>query len=167
MPLSLLRGINVAGQKKVPMVELKKLYEDLGLKSVRTYIQSGNVIFEGDAKEEKIEKAIFKHFGFEVKVINRSKEDLERVVKNNPFKGCDEGRIYVTFLAESVEDSVIEKIQPFVAGAEKVVVAGREVYLYCPDGYGRTKLSNNLIEKKCGVAGTTRNWRTVGMLLEI
>lgn len=168
--LSLLRGINVAGQKKVKMVDLKKLYEEMGCENVRTYIQSGNVVFEGGAEisEGEIEKAILKEFGFEVKVVNRSKEEMERVVKNNPFKKLDEARLYVTFLAEAVAESVIEKIAPFAEGGEEIVMSGesgREIYLYIPDGYGRTKLSNALIERKCGVAATTRNWRTVGVLM--
>ncbi len=182
--LSLLRGINVAGQKKVKMADLKKLYEEMGCENVRTYIQSGNVVFEGGAEisEGEIEKAILKEFGFEVKVVNRSKEEMELVVKNNPFKKLDEARrkefsskrtsvertscVYVTFLAEAVAESVMEKIAPFASGAEEIVMSesGREIYLNIPDGYGRTKLSNALIERKCGVAATTRNWRTVGVL---
>ena len=174
MPLSLLRGINVAGQKKVKMADLKKLYEKMGCENVRTYIQSG--VFDSGANatpsEGEIEKAILKEFGFEVKVVNRSKEEMERVVKNNPFKKLDEARLYVTFLERSVGDAalravVMEKIAPFAVGGEEIVMSGesgREIYLYIPDGYGRTKLSNALIERKCGVAATTRNWRTVGVL---
>ena len=172
MPLFLLRGINVAGQKKVKMADLKKLYEKMGCENVRTYIQSGNVIFEGGAEisEGEIERAILKEFGFEVKIVNRSKEEMEQVVKNNPFKKLDEARLYVTFLAETVAESVMEKIVPFAVGGEEIVMSGksgREIYLYIPDGYGRTKLSNALIERKCGVAATTRNWRTVGVLSKL
>lgn len=169
--LSLLCGINVAGQKKVKMADLKKLYEEMGCENVRTYIQSGNVVFDSGANatpsEGEIEKAILKEFGFEVKVVNRSKEEMERVVKNNPFKKLDESRLYVTFLADAVVESMMEKIAPFAADGEEIVMSGksgREIYLYLPDGYGRTKLSNALIERKCGVAATTRNWRTVGVL---
>lgn len=108
------------------MADLKKLYEKMGCENVRTYIQSGNVVFGGgeEISEVEIEKAILKEFGFEVKVVNRSKEEMERVVKNNPFKKLDEARLYTTFLAEAVAESVIEKIAPFAVGGEKIVMSG-------------------------------------------
>ena len=170
--LSLLRGINVAGQKKVPMLELKKLYENLGYKNVRTYIQSGNVMFDCDKKDEgkiaaEIEKAIAKKFGFEVKVLIRTKEELQALIDKNPFHKKEADRLYVSFLEKETDASAAEKIAPFKSGAEDFAIVGREVYLFVPDGYGRTKLSNNLIEKKCGVAATTRNWKTVNALLEL
>lgn len=170
--LSLLRGINLGSHNKIPMLELKKLYEDLGYKNVKTYIQSGNVLFESEEADEekvagKIEKAILKKFGHEVKVLIRTKEELQALVDKNPFHKKDAGRLYVSFLEKEADASAAEKIAPFKSGAEDFAIVGREVYLYVPDGYGRTKLSNNLIERKCGMAATTRNWKTVNALLAL
>lgn len=168
--LSLLRGINLGSHNKISMPELKELYEALGFKNVRTYIQSGNVAFDCEEKDEekiagKIEKAILEKFGHEVKVLIRTKEELERLISKNPFEKMDEGRRYVTFLEKAADASAAEKIAPFKSSSEDFVISGREIYMYVPDGYGRTKLSNNLIERKCGVAATTRNWKTVKALV--
>ena len=169
--ISLLRGINLGAHKKVNMIELKKMYESLGFENVRTYIQSGNVIFESAEKDEnkiiaKIENKIKMHFGFDVSVFIRTKDEFNKIIKNNPFNKMEEG-VYVTFISKKVDKFPIEEIEKAKSDSEKFLYLGREIYIYCPDGYGRTKLSNALFERKLKMLGTTRNWRTVTTLLSI
>jgi len=169
--LSLLRGINVSGQKKVPMAELKKLYESLKFDAVKTYIQSGNVIFQSKDKIEtlspKIEKQIFKIFQFEVPVIHKTAADLERTLNENPFlkeSDLQENKLYVVFLFEEPDKELVEKMQVYQTLSDRFAIIGTNVYLYCPDGYGNSKLNNNFFENKLKVKGTTRNWRSVNEL---
>ncbi|TAL67153.1 MAG: DUF1697 domain-containing protein [Bacteroidetes bacterium] len=174
--ISILRGINVSGQKKIQMADLKVLYEELKFKDVITYIQSGNVIFKTDKKlssteiVKKIEKKIFEKFKFDVPVIIRTIADMKKVQTVNPFikqKGIDIERLYVTFLAELPKKTELEKIGTLDFSPEKFLIIGKEIYLHCPNGYGRTKLNNNFFENKLKVVATTRNWNTVNKLVEI
>ena len=169
----MLRGINVSGQKKILMADLKKLYEGLGFKDVVTYIQSGNVLFKTSGKStdvqlgKKIHEALKKQYSFEVPIIIRTLEEMHTVQKDNPFlkkKGVNMERLYVTFLSEEAPPDLIEKIMTFEHPTDEFVIIGKEVYLYCPGGYGETKLSNNFFESKLKVVATTRNWNTVNIL---
>lgn len=166
--VSMLRGINVGGNATIAMADLKKLYESLGFGHVQTFIQSGNVVMshEGDSDSlvSTIEKAIQRRFGFDVKVVVRTTKELESAIKNNPFPGR-EGVLYVTFLSERPAKNADGEIGRAKSVGEEFCVKGREVYLLCPEGYGRTKLSNNFFEKKLGVIATTRNWKTANALL--
>ena len=167
--ISILRGINVSGQKKILMSDLKALYESLGFKNVVTYIQSGNVIFqfkkETDAKlSQMIEAAISKKYQFDVPVIIRSLEEVEKIIAWNPFlnkKNTVIERLHVTFLAE------IPSKEKFSFPPDEFIIAGKEVFLHTPNGYGNTKLSNNFFENKLKVKATTRNWKTVNKLEEL
>ncbi|HKJ01227.1 MAG TPA: DUF1697 domain-containing protein, partial [Longimicrobiales bacterium] len=112
--ISLLRGINVGGHKKIRMAELRALYSSLGFDPVRSYIQSGNVVFRGGrgggpALSRKIEKAIADHFGFAVPVILRTAAEMAVVVEKNPFlaEGADPTKLHVTFLAEAASDEAL------------------------------------------------------------
>lgn len=174
--ISILRGINVSGQKKIKMLELKSLYESLGFKNVVTYIQTGNVIFDSSDKsipdlKSKIEKAIDKQFKFHVPVEIRTRLELKNIIKNSPFGPVDlenEGaKVLVTFLSSTPTKTNISNINKYVVAPEKLAVKGKEVYLYCPNGYGKSKLSNNFLEKKLGVEATTRNWTSVLKLYEL
>jgi uncharacterized protein (DUF1697 family) len=167
--ISILRGINVGGKRKVPMEALKKCYESLGFQNVKTYIQSGNVIFDykgGDTQglAEMLERGIRETFGFEVTVVIRSKEEMLRVIRGFPFTSEEEDFAHVTFLSKTPASVPIEEIDMALGKGERFSVSGKEVYLFCPNGYGRTKLTNSLFEKKLNVAATTRNWRTVNAL---
>jgi uncharacterized protein (DUF1697 family) len=166
----LLRGINVGG-KKVAMKALKELLEGLGHEDVTTYIQSGNVVFGSDGGDAEalsaaIEKAIGAQMGLDVTVLLRSPAELAAVVAANPFPGVED-RLHVTFLAEEPARSKVDAVDPDGYPPDAFAVVGREVYLHCPDGYGRSKLGNSFWERKLGVAATTRNWRTVTKLLEM
>jgi uncharacterized protein (DUF1697 family) len=173
LSLSLLRGINVGG-KKVPMLDLRGLYADLGFKNITTYIQSGNVIFESkvDATSttKKIEKGLKEKFGFDVSVILRTKEELNSVIRGNPFlkeKNIEEEKLYVIFLAASADKELVKKLEESLPGPERFIIKEKTIYLYCPVGYGEAKLNNNFFEKKLKVIATTRNWRTTNILLEM
>jgi len=171
----MLRGINVSGQKKIRMQELKDLYESMGLQEVQTYIQSGNVIFQcadldmADLKN-RIEGTIQAAYGYSVAVLIRTPDEFRRLVENNPLSGeknIDLTRLQVTFLSASPEKWPMEKIEETKAESENCFISGREIYLYCPEGYGKTRLSTNFFEKKLKVSATTRNWKTVNKLLEL
>jgi len=174
--ISILRGINVSGQKKILMTELKALYESLKLKDVTTYIQSGNVLFKSEKNlsdlelAAKIEKAIYKKYDFEVPVIIRNKDEIKKIISVNPFlkeENSEAKRLYITFLSQAPAKENIESIQGFDFSPDKFSIIGKEVYLYISNGYGETKLSNNFFEKKLKVNATTRNWNTVQKLLEL
>jgi len=173
--ISMLRGINVGGSKKILMKDLISLYESLGFKNVRTYVQSGNVIFDDSEKnagklEEKIEKKIKVAYGYDVKVIIRKAEDLRKILAGNPFlkkKDVDTIRLYVTFLAGKPAKTKIDGLKDVKFAPDEFIIDGKEVFIYAPGGYGETKLSNNFFEKSLGVAATTRNWNSVNKLFEM
>lgn len=174
--ISILRGINVSGQKKIKMLDLKSLYESLGFQNVVTYIQSGNVIFETSDKNKSnvkmlIEDAIVKKYKFHVPVEIRTKREIESIIKNNPFGTVDlvkDGtKVLVTFLSSIPDKVKVTEVLSKVVTPEKLVIKGQEVYLYCPNGYGVSKLSNSFIEKKLEVEATTRNWKSVHKLYEL
>lgn len=157
------------------MTDLVKLFESLSFRHVRTYVQSGNVIFESHSVDtstiaNKIGKKIKQTYGFAVNVIIRTPDELEKIISGNPFAKehkIETDKLHVTFLADipderSVSDSDIKKDKN-----EKFIIKGKEIYLYCPNGYGRTKLNNATFEKKLKTIATTRNWRTTNKLLEI
>lgn len=174
--VSVLRGINVSGQKKIKMADLKALYESVGLKDVSTYIQSGNVIFKSDIKpvskiQESLEKAIASQYKFHVPIELRTFKELTKIIETCPYSAIDpevDGtKVLVSFLSAKPKQEDVSKLLSFVSDPEKLTVNGREVYLYCPTGYGKSKLSNNFVEKVLCVDATTRNWKTVLKLHEM
>ena len=169
--VAMLRGINVTGHNIIPMEQLRSHCAALGLKNLKTYVQSGNIVF--DAKEtpehwaKAIEGMIKKKFTFDVPVIVRTEAEMEAVFKANPFleqKGVDAARLYVSFLSDLPGKEGLKALASVAAAEDRFESVGHEIYLYCPGGYGNTKLSNNLVEKKLGTRATTRNWNTVGKL---
>lgn len=193
--ISILRGINVSGHKLIKMDVLRKSYENLGFHNVVTYLQSGNIIFSAkktvtnEATQEEavaknaapeeaspkelartISRQIEKDFGFDVPVIVLSANQLNEVIENNPFaedSTKDKTFLHVTFLSSFPGDVNIHALEEKKQGDEEVSLVGNAVYLYCPHGYGRTKLTNNFLETKLKVIATTRNWKTVNELLRI
>lgn len=173
---SVLRGINISGQKKIKMADLKSLYESLGFQNVVTYIQSGNVIFDTNSKDKselkaKIEKVIEEEYKFHVPVEIRTHREIADIIDNNPLDPVDPQKngtkVLVTFLSSQPTDARVSDLQHHVAAPEQLFVMGKEVYLYCPNGYGKSKLSNTFLEKKLGVGATTRNWKSVLKLYEL
>lgn len=173
--ISILRGINVNGQKLIKMGALKIMYEKRGFENVKTYIQSGNVIFktlEMDEKilEKNISSSLKEDFGFEVSIIVLSIDTWKGITENNPFlkeKLKDPQFFHVTFLANNPSDIDKEQIIVKKQANEEIAFSTHAVYLYCPNGYGKTKLNNNFLEAKLKVRATTRNWKTVNELLKL
>lgn len=166
--LALLRGINVSGQKPLRMEELRNAFLELGYINVQTYVQSGNVVFksEGDVAEhqKRIATMISDRFGYDVPVLVRTSEEWNALVVANPWNAndaFDPAFFHVTLLAGDVRPSLIDDLQAKTREDERVVLGKQAVYLYCPNGYGRTKLNNNFIESKSKCSATTRNWKTV------
>jgi uncharacterized protein (DUF1697 family) len=167
--IAMIRGINVGGRRRIPMDGLVTLFTSLGFTNVGTCVQSGNVIFSStDSNPEdlaaKIEREILKTFDFTVRAILRSSDEMQGVVTGNPFLkevGVNTGALHVTFLSDTPPRSLADILGSAEDGADRYVLIGKEVYLSCPDGYGRTKFSNTFFEKKLKIAATTRNWKTV------
>jgi len=174
--ISVLRGINVSGQKKIRMADLKELYQSLEFEGVSTYIQSGNVIFQSsnmDKAELKriIEKEIEGKYDFHVPVTIRTEQELRGIIDSCPYEEAkieeNATKVLVTFLQSTSSAQNQETLKKHVKSPEKLIILGKEVYLYCPNGYGKSKLSNTFIETKLGISATTRNWKSVKKLCEL
>jgi uncharacterized protein (DUF1697 family) len=171
---ALLRGINVGRNKRVGMADLRSLVEGLGHESVRTHLQSGNIVFESPKRSGKalavaIEKAIEKELGLDVTVIVRRSDELAAVVDRSPYgdRTDDPKKVHVAFLSEPPKAAAVKGFDAGEFAPDELEVAGREVYLLYPEGYARTKLTNAVLEKQLGVRATSRNWRTVKALAEL
>jgi uncharacterized protein (DUF1697 family) len=171
--VALLRGINLGARNKISMAELKELFTDLGAANPTTYVQSGNVVFRGSGSRpafaRKVERELQKRLGLEVTVLLRTQSELAKLVEASPFskRESDPTRLHVTFLAERAKRDRIDALEDKRFEPDEFEVVGDAVYLYCPNGYGRSKLSNAFFEKQLGVAATTRNWRTVTALAKL
>lgn len=173
--VSLFRGINVGGHHKVPMNELKRVHEALGLRDVVSYIQSGNVVFTSDDKDvaqlqTQIEDAFENKFGFHVEVIIRTSAELQDIIAKNPLQNQHSNEpnwVAVMFLATYPDTTAQEELLKSYAGPEELSIIGKELYIYYPNGIGRSKLSHSFIEKKLKTGGTARNWNTVLKLQEL
>lgn len=172
--VALLRGVNVGG-KVAKMEAVRASFEALGFQKVRTYVQSGNVLFEARAASEaalgkKIAARLAADIGFPIAVQVLSAADLARVAEDNPLlkeKDVDVQKLHVTFLDGAPAAPGVAKMQSLASATERVVARGKLVYLYCPDGYGRSKLNNNAFERALKVGATTRNWNTVTTLVRL
>jgi uncharacterized protein (DUF1697 family) len=167
--VSMLRGINVSGQKQVRMADLQSLYESLNLVNVQTYVQSGNVVFDSPAQDaakltKSIEAKIEETFGFSVPVLIRVADDFQRIIESHPFAQEDSARVLVTFLYEHPDQTKLDDLSTYKDKVDQFALGEQEIFLFCPGGYGKTKLSNTFFEKKLGVIATTRNWKTVNAL---
>jgi uncharacterized protein (DUF1697 family) len=173
--IALLRGINVSGSNIIKMTELKQLFLELGFSNVNTYIQSGNVIFETnleepDKIEQQIKDAINRTFVYKVNVLVLTKNSLETIFASNPFlqkSDIDISKLHVTLLSNEPLSEGIEQINEMTKNQDEFEIVDNCIYLYCPNGYGNTKLNNNLFEKKLKVSATTRNWNTISKLVEL
>jgi len=172
--ISILRGINVSGQKLIKMVDLVKHFESLGMKQVRTYIQSGNIIFQSSDSAPgkialKIEKKIKKEYGFDVPVIVKSAKDIEKTLNNNPFlkRGESSNQLYVTFLSDVPKRELVNSINAKQYLPEEFTWNKDRIYFFSPHGYGNAKMNNNFFENKLKLKATTRNWKTVIKLFEL
>ncbi|MEI6682984.1 MAG: DUF1697 domain-containing protein [Bacteroidota bacterium] len=167
--IALLRGINVSGHNMIKMDELKRVLAGLDFSGITTYIQSGNITFDAEAGNpqelgERIAGKILQHFGLTVPVMIRTLAEMEFVSRNNPFSGDvgrDPEKFHVTFLSAVPGVEREQKIREFNFSPDEFVILGKECYLYCPNGYGQTKLTPQFFESKLKVTTTTRNWKTI------
>jgi uncharacterized protein (DUF1697 family) len=170
-----LRGINVGGNKTIQMRALKALMEAHGLVGVRTHLNSGNVVFASDEADRgalgaSLEAAIEQEFGFRPAVMLRSAAELSQAIAKNPFPQMakdDPSHLLVMFLAGKVRKSGAERLAAAYSGPEEIRMAGETAYITYAKGIGTSKLTNALLERHLGVAGTGRNWNTVVKLAEI
>jgi uncharacterized protein (DUF1697 family) len=173
--ISMLRGVNLARHRRMKMDDLKAVYESLKLRDVRTYVQSGNVVFTSDEREfgklvGRIERAIEKTFGFHSDVVVRTASEMRNVVARNPFakrRGIEPAKLVVTFLAADPGEAARAAVRKIPTSPEELHIAGRELYIYFPDGQGRSKLPTSAIERALATSGTARNWNSVTKLLEM
>ncbi|MEI6553967.1 MAG: DUF1697 domain-containing protein [Paludibacter sp.] len=171
--ISILRGINVGGRNAVKMDALRNLYVDLGFSDVQSYIQSGNVIFKSDSIDSQLIKILIsaeikKSFGIEVYVSVIDMEKFRNILKNNPFRGDttkDPAFLHITFLSEKPDKTLIDKISSRNYAHDEFYIGEKVIYLYCPSGYGNTKLNNTFFETKLKLTATTRNLKTSNELL--
>ncbi|MBT2444284.1 DUF1697 domain-containing protein [Streptomyces sp. ISL-36] len=174
----LLRGINVGGHRKVPMAELRSLLAELGHRNVRTHLQSGNAVFTTDADDlgedgltTAVEDALEKRFGFRVDCLVRSGEYLAAVADACPFPAAElEGKqLHVTYFSQPVGPERFAAIDPAAFLPEEFRLGDRALYLYAPEGLGRSKLAEVLSRPALmrGLVATSRNWNTVVKLVEM
>ena len=173
--ICLLRGINVSGKNKIKMDLLRQLFIETGFVGVQTYIQSGNVIFQSNLKNtleisSLISEKIMEMFGFSVPILVLTVEELRNGLKNNPLitdLTKDYAFFHLTFLSAVPEKANIEKILEKLYFPDEFEWNGNVIYLYCPAGYGNTKLTNTFFENKLSVTATTRNWKTANELMKL
>ena len=170
--ISLLRGVNLGAHNRMKMEDLRKSCAALGFEQIKTYVQSGNIVFKASKQStsglsEKIKEKILSDFKYTVPVITKTADEIEKALHNNPFlkeKGIDASKLHVSFLWEVPVLSALKKLETLPAKPDLFRHVGSEIYLYCPNGYGTSKLSNNILERVLSVGVTTRNWKTVNNL---
>jgi len=172
MAVALLRGINVGGKNLLPMQALAEIFAGAGCREVRTYIQSGNVVFRSDRPEEVAKAAsgeIAARFGLKVPVVVRTAEEFRGAMEGNPFlaRGLDADWLHVMFLAEAPTAEMVAGLDAARSVPDEFVARGREVYLHLPNGAARTKLTNAYFDARLKTVGTQRNWKTVKALAEM
>lgn len=173
--VSILRGINVSGHRLIKMDSLRQLLTNLGFQNLQTYIQSGNIVFKFKKSGPKqletiISKAISDKFAFDVPVIVKELEVFKQIVSNNPYltnQTKDPAHLHVTFLSDKPDQECFDNLKAGHNQADEFQLVDKEIYLYCPNGYGNTKLTNSFFENKLNVSATTRNWKTTIELLKM
>lgn len=173
--ISMLRGVNVGGHNRVKMDALRAVYASLKCEDVRTYVQSGNVIFRTKEKNtlpfaKKIQDAIEREFGFRPQIILRTCDEMRAALAANPFAGrrdVEPGKLLITFLAAEPGPGAEAALASLKPHKEELHLKGRELYIYFPDGAGKSKLPWSSVEKFLKVTGTARNLNSVIKMLEI
>lgn len=166
--IALFRGINVGGKNILPMKSLVEILETMGYESVKTYIQSGNVVFKSPKKQKQkiaaeISLSVLDSYGFQPSVMLLDPTELRKAIKNNPFVTMDGKSLHFYFLESAAKQPALERLNSVKSTSEKFELKNRVFYLYAPDGIGRSKLAAN-IERTLGVSVTARNWNTVNKL---
>lgn len=171
---ALLRGINVGGKHRLPMKDLIAIFEALGCEDVRTYVQSGNVVFDAAAGRVRtivgaVEEAVGAEHGFELRLVTRSAVELARTLDASPFAldSADEARVLVGFLGERPDPERVRALEPDRSPPDRFEVVGREVHLDCPNGLARSRCTNAWFDRVLGTTSTFRNLRTVRRVLAL
>jgi uncharacterized protein (DUF1697 family) len=172
--VALLRGVNLGGKNLLPMRELAQMFVGAGCSDVRTYIQSGNVIFRAapgllEGFPDRMTKQIAERFGCRTPVILRTAKQFADAVRDNPFAkaAADEKALHVYFLASLPNAQDVARLDPERSRPDAFSVHNREIYLHLPNGMARTKLTNSYFDSKLATTSTARNWRTVLKLFEL
>jgi len=169
----LLRGINLGRSRRVQMAALRNLLTGNGHAEVRTLLQSGNIVLESRSKpaqlERELEKQLAAGLGFTVDVFVRTRNELAKVIDRNPLASVatDPAKYLVTFLRETPDAVVVRRLRSLDLEPEQLVVGGREIYSWHPEGLARTEIRKHLTDRGLGVSATGRNWSTVTKLLEL
>lgn len=172
--ISFLRGINVGGAKTIRMAALKSAYEALGLSPVKTLLNSGNVVFGASDKSpgrlaKLLEQTVEKELGLRTTIVVRSAAELAKILQKNPLPKMakeDPSHLLVMTLVGKPRSGAKAALAKVYSGPEEIRIAGEDVYLTYPNGIGKSKLTNTLLEKHLGIAGTARNWNTLTKLLK-
>lgn len=170
--ISILRGINVSGRNLIKMADLQQLLRESGFQNLKTYIQSGNVVYRYPQTDVKILSSLIaskitQAYGFQIPVITLAIDQIREIVGNNPFsqdKEKDEKFLHVTFLADVPLTEHVAKVTATDYSPDELTITGQAAYLYCPAGYAETRLSNKFLETSLKVSATTRNWKTTNQL---
>jgi uncharacterized protein (DUF1697 family) len=170
--VALLRGINVGGKNALPMRELTALFEAAGASDVQTYIQSGNVVFKAagpDKVAAAVEKRIADTFKLRVPIVLRTSAELAKILRANPFLAHADNpkALHVMFLAGKPAARAVAALDAKRSPPDAFRVIGREIYLCCPNGMARTRLTNDYFDRALATTSTVRNWRTVLTLAEL
>ena len=168
----LLRGVMPTGKNKVPMARLREVLAEAGFSNVRTYIQSGNVVLDTHLSitetGQQVHNLIKQKIGADLKVIVRTGKQLQQVLNNNPFgTGHNLSRVFFVLFAEKPPGRQVHELMATDYGEEKLVIADEHAYMYIPGNAARSKLSNVKLERKLGIAATTRNYNTLKKLVEM
>lgn len=171
--IALLRGINIGGHNRLLMKELRILLGNLGLQNVKTYIASGNVVFQSEDTDTaelatRISAEIKKHHGFEPRILLLTREEIETAVQANPFPEAEQEpkSLHLYFLIDIPGNPNLAALEELKKENERFELKDKLFYLYAPDGVGRSKLAEKA-ERHLGVSATARNWRTVSKILEM
>jgi uncharacterized protein (DUF1697 family) len=170
--LSMLRGINVGGNKRIKMETLRQSFKALGFQQVKTFIQSGNVVFTTAAMSpqklsQQIEVKLLADFGFPVPVVSRTADELRKTIDDNPFlteRGVDPEKLHVMFLSNAVSLSSLKKLKELTVSPDRFHGSDTKIYLHLPNGVAESKLMKAPLDRILSVITTTRNWKTVNSL---
>lgn len=170
--IAMLRGINVGPHKRIKMDRLRESFEALGFDGVKTYIQSGNVVFKAGKISpkglcKKIEECLLKDFGFSVSVILRTREEMEKTIRGNPLlkeTGVDPSKLHVVFLLDALAPAALAKLEALTLAPDRSRCLGKELYLYFPNGVSGSSLWKHPLDRVLSVTTTMRNWNTVNQL---
>jgi uncharacterized protein (DUF1697 family) len=171
----LLRGINIGPHKRMKMEKLRASCEALGFAGVKTYIQSGNVIFRAPklspaALSKKLGECIVKDFGFSSEIMSRSREEMKAIIDGNPFlkePGVDPSKLHVVFLSQRPSAAALKNLQEVTLAPDRVSSGDKEIYFYFPNGVSGSSIWKHPLDRVTGVAGTMRNWTTVTTLYQM